>query len=62
MTKESKSSAPIPPPDSAPSYDEWLAAETEDAINDPRPSIPGDEVERHFAAKRDALKKRIKGG
>ncbi|MYN05943.1 antitoxin PaaA2 family protein [Pseudoduganella aquatica] len=62
MTAGSKNSAaPAVPPDSDASYDEWLAAEVDDAIHDPRPSIPNDEVKRYFAAKREVLKKRIKG-
>lgn len=53
--------APVSPSETSISYDEWLAAEVEEAINDPRPNVPNDEVERHFAAKRAALKKRIQG-
>jgi len=52
--------APVFPSETDTSYDEWLAAEVEEAINDLRPSVPNDEVERHFAAKHAALKKRIK--
>ncbi|WP_157201541.1 hypothetical protein [Massilia sp. Root418] len=62
MTAGSKNNtAPALPTDADDGYDEWLAAEVEEAINDPRPSVPGDEVERHFAARRAALTKRIKG-
>lgn len=62
MTAGSKTNTvPAAPSETDASYDEWLAAEVEEAINDPRPSVPNDEVERHFAAKRAALKKRIKG-
>lgn len=63
MTAGSKTStAPAPPPDADASYDEWLEAEVAEAIRDPRPSVCNEEAERHFAAKRAALKKRIKGG
>ncbi|MEO6918943.1 MAG: hypothetical protein ABI171_08030 [Collimonas sp.] len=43
----------------AAAYDKWLKAEIQEAIDDPRPSIPDDEVKRHFANKREALRKRI---
>jgi DNA-damage-inducible protein J len=62
MTAGSKThTVPADPLDDDLSYDEWLKAEIEESINDPRPSIASDEVERHFAAKRAALKKRIQG-
>ena len=40
-------------------YDQWLIEKVQQAIDDPRPSIPNDEVKRHFAAKRKALRERI---
>jgi hypothetical protein len=40
-------------------YDEWLIAKVQQSLDDPRPSIPNDEVKRHFAAKREGLRKRI---
>ncbi|NDP59541.1 MAG: hypothetical protein GZ090_09310 [Oxalobacteraceae bacterium] len=43
----------------AAAYDKWLKAEIQEAIEDPRPSIPHEEVKRHFAARRNALLKRI---
>jgi len=32
----------------------------QEAIDDPRPSIPNTEVKKHFAAKRKEMQKRIK--
>lgn len=43
-------------------YEQWLKSELEKALNDPRPSIPGDDVERLFAERRNALLKRIAKG
>lgn len=40
-------------------YTQWLKAEIQESIDDPRPSIPNDEVKRHFAERRAALRKRI---
>lgn len=40
-------------------YDAWLRAEVEAAIDDPSPSLSHEQVTRHFAAKRDALRKRV---
>ncbi len=42
----------------APGYDEWLRAAVQAAIDDPRPSIPHEEVEAHFKALREAAKRR----
>jgi hypothetical protein len=41
-------------------YDDWLRAEVQAAIDDPRPSVPNDEVEREFAKVRAELLKRIR--
>jgi hypothetical protein len=43
----------------AAAYTKWLKAEIQEAIDDPRPGIPNEEVKRHFAGKREALRKRI---
>jgi len=43
----------------AAAYTKWLKAEIQEAIDDPRPGIPNDEVKKHFAKKREALRKRI---
>lgn len=43
----------------AAAYDDWLKAEVQEAIDDTSPTIPHDEVKRHFAEKREALRKRI---
>lgn len=43
----------------AAAYDKWLKAEVQEAIDDTSPSVPHEEVKQHFAAKREALRKRI---
>jgi hypothetical protein len=43
----------------AAAYDKWLKTEVQEAIDDTRPSIPNEEVKKHFAGKREALRKRI---
>lgn len=37
-------------------YDKWFRAKVQEALDDPRPAIPHDEVEAHFAARRAAAK------
>jgi hypothetical protein len=44
----------------AAAYDKWFREQVQEAIDDPRPSIPNKEVKKHFAAKRKELQKRIK--
>ena len=44
----------------AAAYDKWFRAQVQAAIDDPRPSVPDDEVRLEFAAKREALRKRAK--
>lgn len=46
----------------AAAYDKWLKAEIQEAIDDTSPSIPNDKVKKHFAGKREALRKRIAAG
>jgi hypothetical protein len=43
----------------AAAYTKWLKTEIQEAMDDPRPSIPNEEVKKHFAEKRKALRKRI---
>jgi DNA-damage-inducible protein J len=35
-------------------YDAWFRAKVQEALNDPRPPIPHNEVEAHFAKRRAA--------
>lgn len=41
-------------------YDKWFRAQVQASIDDPRPSIPDVDVRAEFAAKREALRKRVK--
>lgn len=43
----------------AAAYDKWFRERVQASIDDPRPSIAGEEVEAYFAKKRDALRTRI---
>lgn len=43
----------------AAAYDEWFREQVQASIDDPRPGIPHDEVEFRFAAKREALRRRM---
>lgn len=43
----------------AAAYDSWLREQVQEALDDPRPSIPHDEIKEEFAARRAALRKRI---
>ncbi|RJG03583.1 type II toxin-antitoxin system RelB/DinJ family antitoxin [Noviherbaspirillum sedimenti] len=43
-------------------YDTWFRAKVQEALDDPRPAIPHDQVEAHFAKRRAAaLRKAAKG-
>jgi len=44
----------------AAAYDKWFREQVQEAIDDPRSSIPNAEIKKHFAAKRKELQKRIK--
>ncbi len=44
----------------AAAYDAWFRAQVQASVDDPRPSIPGEDVKAHFAEKRAALRERIK--
>lgn len=46
----------------AAAYETWVRAQVQASIDDPRPSISHEEVEAHFANKRDALRRRIAQG
>jgi DNA-damage-inducible protein J len=39
-------------------HDAWFRAKVREALDDPRPPIPHDEVEAHFAKRREAALKR----
>ncbi|EII2810283.1 hypothetical protein LG734_005355 [Salmonella enterica subsp. enterica serovar Java] len=43
----------------AAAYDAWFREQVQASIDDPRPGIPHDAVEAKFAAKREALRKRM---
>ena len=43
----------------AAAYDTWFRAQVQASIDDPRPGIAHEVVEAHFAAKREALRKRM---
>lgn len=43
-------------------YDAWFRAQVQEALDDPRPLIPGEEVEAYFAKKRADLLARLTGG
>mgnify|MGYP001589177259 CR=1 FL=1 len=45
----------------AAAYDKWFRAQVQEAIDDPHPGIPHEEVAAEFAASRAALRKRIAG-
>lgn len=40
-------------------YNSWFCAQVQASRDDPRPSIPSEEVKAHFAKKRAALRERI---
>jgi hypothetical protein len=44
--------------DRALAYDAWFKAQVQASLNDPRPSIPDQEVRRLMALKRAQLRKR----
>jgi DNA-damage-inducible protein J len=43
-------------------YDAWFRAKVQEALDDPRPGIPGEEVEAYFAKRRAELRARIASG
>jgi len=44
----------------AAAYDKWFRAQVQEALDDPRPSIPHEQVEAEWAKERAALLKRVK--
>lgn len=45
----------------AAAYDDWFRKKVREALDDPRPAIPHDEVEARFAARRAAALLKAKG-
>ena len=45
--------------DDADSYDAWFEAQVQQALDDPRPSVAGEEVREHFAKRRQALRQSL---
>jgi antitoxin (DNA-binding transcriptional repressor) of toxin-antitoxin stability system len=43
-----------------PEYDAWFRAQVQEALDDPRPGIPNEEVEAEFAQRRAATLRTIK--
>jgi len=44
-------------------YDAWFRKKVQEALNDPRPGIPHDEADAHFAGRKAAARaKSIEGG
>ena len=43
-----------------PEHDAWFRAQVQEALDDERPGIPGEEVEARFAARRAASLRKIK--
>jgi DNA-damage-inducible protein J len=39
-------------------YNAWFRAKVQEAIDDPRPRVSNEDVKAHFAARREALRKR----
>jgi DNA-damage-inducible protein J len=43
---------PLTPVADDPEYDQWFRAKVKEAMEDPRPPISGEDVEKHFVARR----------
>ena len=41
-------------------YDAWFRAKVQEALNDPRPGIPHEKVEAHFARRRAAALRKVR--
>jgi DNA-damage-inducible protein J len=41
-------------------HDAWFRAKVQEALDDPRPAIPQEEVEAHFAARRAAAQRKVR--
>ncbi|MGH9622710.1 MAG: type II toxin-antitoxin system RelB family antitoxin [Bryobacteraceae bacterium] len=50
---------PFAPADSA-AHDAWFRAKVQEALDDPRPAIPHEEVEAHFARRRAAARSKVR--
>jgi DNA-damage-inducible protein J len=42
-------------------HDAWFRAKVREALDDPRPAVPGDEVAAYFAERRAAALKKVQG-
>lgn len=43
-------------------YDAWFREKVQEALDDPRPAIPHDQVEAHFAKRRAAARRKASEG
>ena len=43
-------------------YDAWFRAKVQEALDDPRPRIPNEEVQREFAQRKAELRKKLSSG
>lgn len=43
-------------------YDAWFRAKVQEALDDPRPRIPNEEVQREFAKRKAELRKKLSSG
>ena len=54
----------VPPSEATvidPEYDAWFRAQVQEALDDPHPGIPSEEVEAHFASRRAASLLKLAG-
>jgi len=51
---------PVASPNSVAVHDAWFHAKVQEALNDPRPSIPIKKVEAHFAKRKAAALRKIR--
>ncbi|MCL2523508.1 MAG: hypothetical protein FWF20_07175 [Betaproteobacteria bacterium] len=58
-TRRPDRSAAMKRANAAVAYDDWFRERLQASIDDPRPSIPHEQVKAKFAAKREALRQRI---
>jgi DNA-damage-inducible protein J len=45
---------------SAAAHDAWFRAKVQEALNDPRPGIPHEKVEAHFARRRASARRKVR--
>ena len=45
---------------SAAAHDAWFRAKVQEALNDPRPGIPQEKVEAHFARRRATARRKVR--